>query len=74
MTTPVELRDVFTDPGLARDPLPWVKAMQARGPVVTEDFHNSIVVTGYDEVNDVYTRPVNGGRIPGQWGGVKAGH
>ena len=57
MNTPIQQRDVFTDTALARDPLPWVEAMQARGPVTQESFHNSVVVTGYDEVSDIFTRP-----------------
>lgn len=52
-----ETRDFFTDPELANDPYPWIEAMRAKCPVARETFHNTVVVTGFDEVVDVYSRP-----------------
>ena len=50
-------RDYFTDPVVPQDPLPWIEAMRAVGPVTREKFHDTVVVTGYDETLEVYTQP-----------------
>jgi cytochrome P450 len=49
--------DFFTDRSVSDDPLPWIEAMRARGPVNREPHHGAIVVTGFDEAVDVYVRP-----------------
>jgi cytochrome P450 len=56
-TSMEEAKDYFTDPSVSQNPLPWIEGMRARGPVTRETFHNSVVVTGYDETLDVYSRP-----------------
>ncbi|MCJ2180262.1 cytochrome P450 [Novosphingobium album (ex Hu et al. 2023)] len=57
ITDNVAERDFFTDTTLVQEPHPWVEALRAQGPLVREHHHNSIVLTGYDEVQDVYSRP-----------------
>jgi cytochrome P450 len=49
--------DFFTDRSVSDDPLPWIEAMRARGPVKLERHHGAIIVTGYEEAIDVYSRP-----------------
>lgn len=50
-------KDYFTDPAIPQDPLPWIEGMRSRGPVAREKFHDTVVVTGYDETLQVYTQP-----------------
>lgn len=41
--------DFYSDPAMIADSRPYFEAMRARGPIVREPFHNSLIVTGYDE-------------------------
>lgn len=45
--------DFFSDPSLIRDSRPYFEAMRAQGPVVRERYHDTLVVTGYDEALEV---------------------
>jgi cytochrome P450 len=49
--------DYFTDRSVSDDPLPWIEGMRARGPVRRERHHGAIIVTGYEEAVEVYSRP-----------------
>lgn len=49
--------DFFTDTGVSDDPYPWIEAMRGQGAVTTEPHHNSVVVTGFPETVEIYSRP-----------------
>lgn len=48
--------DFFSDPEVIQNPKAYFNHMRARCPVVRENFQNSIMVTGYDEVMEVLNR------------------
>ncbi len=47
-------RDFFPDPELLQDPTPWYAAVREKGPVWREPNRGVVVVSGLDEVVDVY--------------------
>jgi cytochrome P450 len=47
-------RDFFTDPGLLQDPTPYYTALRERGPVWREPHHGVVVLSGIEEIVDVY--------------------
>ena len=47
-------RDFFTDPELLQDPTPWYVALRERGPVWREPCRGVVVLSGIDEIVDVY--------------------
>ncbi len=47
-------RDLFTDPDLIQDPAPYYAELRARGPVVREDHHGVFLVSGFEEVLQIY--------------------
>jgi len=47
-------RDLFTDPEILQDPLPYYAALRERGPVVREPHRGVFLVGGLDEVLEVY--------------------
>jgi cytochrome P450 len=47
-------RDFFTDPELLQDPTPWYAAVREKGPVWREPCRGVVVVSGIDEVVEVY--------------------
>ncbi len=53
MSDPLE-RDLFTDPELIQDPAPYYAALRERGPVVREPHHEVFLVSGLEEVLEVY--------------------
>ena len=49
--------DFFTDSSLIDDPYPYYEEVRVHGPVWQEPVHGAFVVTGYDEISDVYRNP-----------------
>jgi cytochrome P450 len=47
-------RDFFTDPELLQDPTPWYAAVRERGPVWREPNRGVVVLSGIDEIFQVY--------------------
>ena len=47
-------RDFFTDPGLLQDPIPYYAALRERGPVVREPHRGVFMLSGIDEILEVY--------------------
>src|SRR4029453_8208029 len=47
-------RDFFTDPEILQDPTPYYAALRERGPVWREPHHGVFIVSGMEEVLDVY--------------------
>jgi cytochrome P450 len=47
-------RDFFTDPGILQDPVPYYAALRERGPVVREPHRGVFMLSGLDEVLEVY--------------------
>ncbi len=47
-------RDFFTDPELLQDPTPWYAAVRDKGPVWREPRRGVVVLSGIDEVLQVY--------------------
>jgi cytochrome P450 len=47
-------RDFFTDPELLQDPTPWYVALRERGPVWREPCRGVVVLSGIDEICQVY--------------------
>lgn len=45
--------DFFSDPSIIRDSRKYFDAMRAQGPIVRETFHDTLMVTGYDEVLEI---------------------
>ena len=45
--------DFFSDPAIIADSRAYFDEMRAKGPIVREPFHNTLVVTGYDEVMEI---------------------
>lgn len=48
--------DFFTDPSIINDPSPYFHSLRSQCPVFRERFHGALMVTGYDEALEVYTR------------------
>jgi len=48
-------RDFFTDPALLQDPLPYYTALRERGPVVREPHKGVFMLSGIEEILQVYT-------------------
>jgi cytochrome P450 len=53
-TTNFDALDFFTDPSLADDPYPFFEHVRAKGPIAPEQHHKTLLVTGYDEIWEVY--------------------
>ena len=47
-------RDFFTDPELLQDPAPWYAAVREKGPVWREPCRGVVVLSGIDELIEVY--------------------
>ena len=47
-------RDLFSDPELVQDPLPYFAALRELGPVVREPHHGVFLVSGLEEVLTLY--------------------
>jgi cytochrome P450 len=47
-------RDFFTDPGILQDPLPYYVALRARGPVWREPHRGVFMLSGIEEILEVY--------------------
>jgi len=47
-------RDFFTDPEILQDPTPYYAALRARGPVVREPHRGVFMLSGIDEILEVY--------------------
>ncbi|MFA7603045.1 MAG: cytochrome P450 [Novosphingobium sp.] len=45
--------DFFSDPTIIRDSRKYFDTMRAQGPIVREPFHDTLMVTGYDEVLEI---------------------
>jgi cytochrome P450 len=45
--------DFFSDPSIIRDSRSYFEAMRAQGPIVREQYHDTLVVTGYDEALEI---------------------
>lgn len=45
--------DFFSDPSIIQDSRKYFDAMRAQGPIVRETFHDTLMVTGYDEVLEI---------------------
>ena len=48
--------DFYSDPETIADPRTYFDLMRARCPVAKEPYHGTVMVTGYDEIMDVYGR------------------
>jgi cytochrome P450 len=64
--------DFFSDPSLVEDPLSYYEFVRAQGPVWREPHHGAFVVTGYDEIFEIFRDPQTfsscnsfGGPFPG---------
>jgi len=49
--------DFFTDPEIIRDPSPYYAALRKLGPVVREPYHGVFMVSGLEEVLEVFGDP-----------------
>jgi cytochrome P450 len=47
-------RNFFTDPELLQDPVPWYKAVRERGPVWREPNMGVVVLSGIEEIVEIY--------------------
>jgi cytochrome P450 len=47
-------RDFFTDPGILQDPTPYYAALRERGPVVREPHRGVFMLSGIEEILEVY--------------------
>lgn len=45
--------DFFSDPAIIVDSRDYFDAMRAKGPIVREEVHNTLMVTGYDEAMEI---------------------
>lgn len=45
--------DFYSDPAMIADSRPYFEAMRAKGPIVREPFHDTLIVTGYDEALEI---------------------
>ncbi|KPM53948.1 cytochrome [Frankia sp. CcI49] len=50
----LETPDYFRDAQLVADPYPFLEQMRDRCPVLREDHHNVVMVTGYEEAVEVF--------------------
>src|SRR5215475_11535729 len=48
-------RDFFTDPEVLQDPIAYYRALHERGPVVREPHKGVFMLSGMDEILEVYT-------------------
>lgn len=48
--------DFFTDPSVIDDPAPYFHYLRSKCPVLREPFHGAVMVTGYDEATEVFSR------------------
>ena len=48
-------RDFFTDPGILQDPVPYYVALRERGPVWREPHKSVFMLSGIEEILEVYT-------------------
>lgn len=48
-------RDFFTDPGILQDPAPYYAALRERGPVWREPHHGVVILSGLEEIREVYS-------------------
>jgi cytochrome P450 len=48
-------RDFFTDPEILQDPTPWYAALRERGPVWREPHHGVVILSGIEEILEVYS-------------------
>src|SRR4051812_49038483 len=48
--------DFYTDPKVIDDPKPYFDLMRSKNPVVKEHHHGSVMITGWDEVMEVFTK------------------
>jgi cytochrome P450 len=51
--TDIIAQDFFSDPALLSEPAAFYDAVRAKCPVLREDHHNVVLVTGYEEAIDV---------------------
>ena len=51
--TSIETRDWFSDEEIAQDPFPYLAALRSTSPVLPT-YHDTVAVTGYDEVAAVF--------------------
>lgn len=51
MVTP--LPDFYSDPEVINDPKSYFKALHAKSPVEKESYHNTLMITGYEAINEV---------------------
>lgn len=49
--------DFFSDPAIIDDPTPYFDLMRSKSPVAREPYHNTLMVTGYDAVQEILWRP-----------------
>jgi cytochrome P450 len=49
--------DFFSDASVVEDPLPYYEYARSQGPVWREPYHDTFVVTGYDEMMAIYRDP-----------------
>jgi cytochrome P450 family 150 subfamily A5 len=47
-------RDFFTDPEILQDPIPYYAALRERGPIVREPHRGVFMVSGIEEILEVY--------------------
>jgi hypothetical protein len=52
--TDVLERSFFTDPKVLEDPLPYYRALRERGPVWREPHHGVFILSGIEEILEVY--------------------
>jgi cytochrome P450 len=52
-----QVRDFFRDPLVVEDPFAYYELARSEGPVWREPYHGCFVVTGYDEMMEVYRDP-----------------
>lgn len=53
----LETTDYFLSREMVVDPYPYLEDLRARGPVNREPFHDVVLVSGFDEVIQVYSTP-----------------
>jgi cytochrome P450 len=51
-------RDFFTDPEILQDPIPYYAALRERGPVVREPHRGVFLLSGIEEILELYADPV----------------
>jgi cytochrome P450 len=53
----LDSKDFFTDLEIAENPIPYLKELRSKCPVLRERKHGVMMVTGYDEAFEVLSRP-----------------